>query len=490
MTREQKEQLYLLMWAKRRLAIKNSFYQFFIDSFPIITNGEKLESNWHIEYLCAELQVEFERWNKGEDKTHDIIINVPPRTLKSSIVSVAFPAWCWIQRPDMKFIGTSYSSTLSIDLNVKTRRLIESDWYQKQFTIELTGDQNAKGNFENSSGGFRKATSTGGSVTGTGCNVCLIDDPLNPEQANSKTQREEANNHFDNTLSTRLNNGKIDFFIVIMQRLHQNDLTGYLMNREPKRWKHICLPAEYSPAIKPFSLSHHYVDNLLFPQRLSQEVLNNLKSRLGSYNYSGQFKQLPADPEGGIIKRNWFQKISVVEFLMYCETNKWVPVWDFFLDTAYTADKANDPTAILTGADHNNNLYVKNVTTGHMEFPELIKFIPEYVGAQGYTMQSRIYVEPKASGKSTVQQLKRSTSLNIIESEPPKEDKLVRATAITPIIETGRVFLIEGDWNGEYLDELADFPRAIHDDRVDVTVMAINKKLVSKKLTAGRTTFM
>ena len=490
MTREKLEQLAEAKWALRRIELKKSFYQFFIDSFPIITNGEKLETNWHIEFICNEIQTEFERWNSGLEKSQDIIINVPPRTLKSSIVSVAFPAWCWIHRPDMKFIGTSYSSTLSIGLNAKTRRLIESNWYQNQFEILLTDDQNAKGHFDLAKGGFRKATSTGGSITGDGGDCLIIDDPLNPMESNSKVQREEANNHFDNTLSTRLNNQKFGFFIVIMQRLHQNDLTGHLLKREPEKWKHICLPAEKSNQIKPGHISDSYVEDMLFPQRLSKSVLADLRTRLGSYNYAGQFKQLPADPEGGIFKRAWFPVISLVEFLQRCEFYKWNPIWEFYLDTAYTADQQNDPTAILTACELGNNLYVKNVMTKQMEFPELVKFIAEHVGAQGYTFKSRIYVEPKASGKSIVQQLKAMSKLNIIESEPPKEDKLQRATSITATVEAGRIILIDGNWNESYLDEVCNFPKSENDDQVDVTVMAAVKKLVYRKTSNPRSTLI
>jgi len=493
-SREIKEQYYRALWMKRRLQVKNSFYQFFVDAFEIITNGEKFEPNWHIEYLCDELQKEFERWKRGEDKVQDIIINVPPRTLKSSIVSVAFPVWCWINAPSMKIIGTSYSSTLSVDLNVKSRRLIESRWFSDMFgeDIVLTTDQNTKGHFENSKGGFRKATSTGGSVTGTGADMILIDDPLNPMQANSKAAREEANSHFDNTLATRLNHAKVGFFVLIMQRLHQNDLTGYLLGKEPHKWKHICLPAEKSEYIRPVELAAKYVDDLLFPKRLTREVLADFLSRLGSYNFAGQFKQLPADPEGGLIKRAWFKIISWNEFrhiLGLLTIDELKLIWDFFIDTAYTAEASNDPTAILTCTEVRNEMFIRNVTTAKLEFPDLVKFIPDYVHGHGYTSRSKIYVEPKASGKSTVQQIKRSTNLNIIESEPPKDDKLTRATAITPAIEAGRVYLIEGPWNEAYLNELCDFPKSKNDDQVDVTVMAVNKKIIKNKTVAPRYNF-
>ena len=485
MTREEKEQLYYALWAKRRLQVKKSFYQFTLDAFEIVNKGAKLETNWHIEYLCNTLQREAERLFEGLPKTKDIIINVPPRTLKSTIVSICFPVWCWIHNPKLKFIGSSYSSTLSIDLNVMSRRLVESEWFQKMFGDEiiLTSDQNTKSNFENSEGGFRKATSTGSSVTGTGGDVVMVDDPLDPLQANSKAEREEANTHFDTTLATRLNNQKTGFFIVIMQRLHQKDLTGHLISKEPDKWEHICLPAEDSNEVKPAELRTKYVNGLLFPARLNEQILESMKIRLGSYGYSGQFKQTPTDTAGGVIKKDWFRKITWQKFAeMLALDGKGVDnlKWNFYLDTAYTEDERNDPTAFLACAEHKNNLYIRNVTTKRLEFPELCKFTPEHVKANGYTVRSRIYIEPKASGKSTVQQLKSQTMLSVIEFEMLKGDKMVKASSVSPIIETGRVFLIEGGWNQPFLDEIGDFPKAEHDDQLDVLVMAVTKELIKK----------
>lgn len=462
----------------------SSFYEFFIDAFEVLHHGDTLDNNWHIKILCDALQQEFERWKAGEVKQQDIIINVPPRTLKSSIVSVAFPVWCWVHSPGCKIIGSSYASSLSIELNVKARRLCESLWFQQMFGdgFVMTSDQNTKGYYENSRGGFRRATSTGSAITGTGGDIIIVDDPLNPEQAASRKERESANNYFDTTLSTRLNHPEVGFFIVIMQRLHANDLTGHLLKKEPGKWKHICLPAEDSEHVKPLELREMYVDGLLFPGRLSPKFLQSQSVRLGSYGYAGQFKQLPSDPEGGIIKKSWFKIISWAKFIEMSreiqgvEEPKWV--WDSFVDTAFTEDEANDPTATLVCTSMENDLFIRWVDTQHLEFPALIKHLPKLVKAHGYTNESRVYVEPKASGKSVVQQTKKETDLNIIEAEPPKDDKLVRATAVSPIIESGRVWLIDGEWVPGYLDELGEFPKSEHDDRVDVTVMAINKKLI------------
>lgn len=472
-----KVQLLQVLWAKRRLQISDSFYQFCIDAYEVINPGDKLEINWHIEEICNKLQDEVQRIGLKQPKTKDLIINVPPRTLKSFITAIAMPAWTWIKYPSTKFIGVSYSATLSIEHSVKCRRLIESAWYQRQFSDSfiLTSDQNTKSKFENNKAGMRTATSVGGTITGTGADIILIDDPVNPSQASSEAERTTANKFFDETLSTRLNDAKTGLFIVVMQRLHQKDLTGYLLEKEPTKWFHICLPARQSIHVRPPRLNLKYKHGLLFPERLSQQVLSDAKSRLGTFGFSGQYEQLPAPDEGGIIKKKWFKIITWEEFLKIKDESKKEPVWNFYVDTAYTSDNSNDPSAFLGCTLINNILFIRNSQTRHFEFPELIKFIPDFVRANGYSIRSRIYVEPKASGKSVVQQLRRATLLNIIEAPAPEKDKMTRVNAITPTLEAGRCMLIQGNWNQPYLDELGLFPNASNDDQVDTTVMAIDR---------------
>lgn len=464
-----------LLWAKRRLQVIDSFHEFVKDAFEVLHNEQPLDDNWHIKYICDRLQAHIERVARRDDKTQDLIINVPPRTLKSIITSVCLPAWTWISHPWINFISSSYASDLSIDHNVMCRRVIESAWYQKQFRdkFQLTTDQNTKGYFENDKSGRRKATSTGGSVTGSGAHVIIEDDPINPKKAASETERKNANDYHDLTLSTRFNDQRKGLHIIVMQRLHEDDPTGHALKQNPGRWEHICLPASLSSNIKPFYLAANYKQGLLFPQRLPKYTLDNLRATTGSFGYSGQYIQSPTPLEGGIWKRKWFRKITWFQFLEYL--NGKVPTWNFFVDTAYTAKTENDPTAILACCFSNNTLFIRKVEKGYFEFPNLIKFIPDFVRLNGYTQHSRIYVEPKASGISTVQQLRAITLLNIIQSPPPTDDKITRANSASPFVESGRVCLIEDDWNEEYLDEVCTFPKADHDDQMDITVMAIDK---------------
>ena len=457
---------------------KKSFYDFSLDAFKTLHNGQELIPNWHIKLLCDRLQVEAERIVNGGERGKHLLINVPPRTLKSELVNVFFSVYCWILKDSIQFISSSYSASLSIVLSTQSRRLIESDWFIEHFPdIKLSKDENTKSRFTTTNGGLRYSTSTGGTVTGMGGDVIVIDDPQNPQLARSEVERENANRFFNETLRSRLNNPDKGIFIVIMQRLHENDMTGMLLEKEPHNWEHICLPAEVSDNVKPIELQELYVDGLLFPQRLSKTVLDGFRIGLGSYGYSGQYSQLPSPSEGGIFKGAWFNTIKELPNNLKLDQLK----WDFYLDTAYTNKQENDATAMLCAAFHNNELYIREVRAVRMEFPELIKEIQNFTIVNGYSNRSRIYVEPKASGKSIVQMLKRSTGLNIMEDKPPTQDKISRASSISAFVESGRVNMLDGRYIDNFLNELKAFPNGSHDDMVDVLIMAIDRNTNRRK---------
>lgn len=445
---------------------RKSFYDFVLDAFKVLHNNSELVSNWHIELLCNRLQQEAERIVKKEKRKKHLLINVPPRTLKSELVNVFFSVYLWILDDSLQFISSSYSASLSINLSTQARRIIESDWFKIHFpNVVISKDENTKSKYTTPNGGLRYSTSTGGTVTGMGADVIVIDDPQNPQLARSDIERENANRFFNETLRSRLNNPDKGVFIVIMQRLHEKDLTGMLLDLEPDKWEHICLPAEISDNVKPIKLKENYVDGLLFKDRLSLSTLNGFKTGLGSYGYSGQYMQLPSPADGGILKRNWFNIVDEIP----------IGKIDFFLDTAYTDKSNNDATSLLAATFVNNNIYILNVKEVRLEFPDLIKEIQVFVQIYGYTNQSRVYVEPKASGKSIAQQLKKNTGLNIIEDKPPTQDKVSRVSSISPIIESGRVYLKDGRYINSFLDQCASFPNAAHDDMVDTLVMCIDR---------------
>jgi predicted phage terminase large subunit-like protein len=361
-------------------------------------------------------------------------------------------------------------------LSVKARIVIESDWYKEHFPdVVLSKDNNTKIEYTTTTGGLRYCTSTGGSVTGEGADILLIDDPQNPRLARSEVERENANDFLNESLRSRFDNPQVGMFIIIMQRLHENDNTGMVLDLEPEEWKHICLPAEVSENVRPIHLKENYVDGLLFAKRLSVKILASLRRGLGSYGYSGQYDQLPSPADGGIIKGSWF---TIVESIKDRNFNH-VPIesltWDFLFDTAYTAKQENDPSAMGAMTYFEDNLYIRDMDSVRLEFPELVKEIPVFLNRNGYDNGSIGYVEPKASGKSVVQHLKANTSINIVESEAPTMDKVSRANAVAPFIQSGRVFLLKGNWNKPFVDQCNAFPNGTHDDEVDVLIMGIDE---------------
>ena len=464
-----------LKYALNKTLCEMSFYEFFKQAWHIVEPAIELSSNWHHKYICDALQEEAERIIAKKPKTKDIIINVPFRSTKSLIVTVMFPVWSWIKDPKLRFITSSYSANLSIELATKSRDIIFSEWFKSRWgtIFHIKKDQNLKERYENNHMGMRRATSVGGTVTGQGGDFLIVDDPLSPQMANSATERENANEWYRTTFYSRLNSPKIGVRIIIMQRVHEDDLSGFLLDRETRlNYNHICIPATIDGEVKPKKLENFYDENGLFwEERFGQDVLNDYKKALGSYGYAGQLMQTPTPLDSGMIRQEWF-KID-----RYREDG----VVNFVIDPAYTANQKNDPSALLAYIYKDNKWQIIDCTNVYKEFPDLVKFIPQWVTKNGYTNKSRIFVEPKASGKSIVQTLIRETGLNVREDKPPTKDKVARVADISATLESGRVGLLQGSWNNEFLDQLTKFPSAKHDDMVDCLVMAVNKEIWTGK---------
>ena len=466
----------LLKFALEKKLCEMSFYEFFKAAWIVVEPAVPLSTNWHHKYICDLLQEECERVIAQKPKTKDVIINVPFRSTKSLIVTVMFPVWAWIRSPKLRFITSSYSATLSIELATKSRDIIFSDWFKRRWgdVFHIKKDQNLKERYENNHVGMRRATSVGGTVTGQGGDFLIVDDPLSPQMASSATERDNANEWYRTTFYSRLNQPDIGVRIIIMQRVHEDDLTGFLLGRETRlKYKHICIPAKSGDDnIKPKHLEEFYdKDNGLFwEDRFSQSTLDDYRSALGSYGYAGQLQQTPTPLDSGMIHKDWFKvdRYRVEDSVV-----------NFVIDPAYTADQKNDPSALLAYTYKDNKWQIVDCVNVYKEFPDLVKFIQQWVAKNGYTNRSRIYVEPKASGKSIVQTLVRETGLNVKEDKPPTKDKVARVSDVSASLESGRVSLLNGDWNDEFLDQLAKFPAAKHDDMVDCLVMAVNKEIWS-----------
>lgn len=452
---------------------RNSFF-FFVQTFWDVIIKEEPTYNWHIPFLCDELQKLSVSIVERKPKPYDLIVNIPPGTTKSTIVTIMWPVWLWVQDATLRIITNSYSGGLSIEHATKSKDIIQSDKFRALFPhIQIRKDKSGKQNYENTETGYRYATSTGATITGFHAHVIINDDPVNPKQAESESLRIQANEH-TKTLSSRKVDKANTPVVTIMQRLHEEDVTGYMLKKKGENIRHICLPAEDCDDVKPAELRKNYIDGLLDPKRLNRTVLQEAMVDLGSRGYAGQYMQTPSADGGNIIKENWFRRISYADFraLRFKE-----PI-HFFLDTAYDEKKKktdNDPSGIIAACRIKNSIYITHAKKVWKEFPELLKFLPEYLYANDYDeSQSTLRVEPKANGKSVVQQMMDSTDLNVTYTPTPTEAKGVRLNGISPKVECGRVYIVEGDWNDEFVDEVCGFPTKAHDEYVDLLVYAVN----------------
>jgi predicted phage terminase large subunit-like protein len=399
-----------------------------------------------------------------------LIINIPPRYGKTELAVKCFIAWSLAKNPQSKFIHLSYSDSLALDNSSQTKEYIESDAFQKFWEMKLKKDAQSKSKWFNDFGGGVYATASGGAITGFGAGVTeakefsgaiIIDDPLKPDDALSEVKRKAINERFNNTIRSRVNDRETPI-IVIMQRLHEDDMSGFLLNGgSGEDWTHLCLPA-LDKENKP-----------LWEDKHSFAELEQIR-QANRYNFSGQYMQTPSPEDGGEWRKDWFEIVNKND----------VPIveWDMFIDGAYTKDTKNDPTGIQIGARIGQYYYILSSIDKYLEMPELIKFIPEHINALGIKVKM-IYVEPKASGKSIKQLIQSQTSLNITElkSKFVSVSKIERARSASPYIEGGRVKLVNGNWIEHFLHQIAVFPNGKHDEHIDLTAYGIENKLIEEQ---------
>jgi len=473
------------------LACLTDFYTFLITFWDVLS-GDEFVDNWHIHYVCEELQALGERLIKWEKGIPDLIINIPPGMTKSIMLS-AFAVWLWLYKPIFRIIGSSYSSGLSIDNSLRAKSIVKSDkfrlLFQDYFIVKFNRNfglvKDNENDWRNNFTGGYYACSTGGTVQGKHAHVIFRDDPINPEQAESKVYRTKCNRFNDRTLAGRKVDKDRTVTITIMQRLHEDDTTGHELGKSGKDIRHICLPGQLTDDVKPPEARELYENGLLDKTRLSYETLEKMKSDFGSYAFAGQILQTPIKAGGNMIKVDWFGRFSLSTLLLEIAAEKGSIAWHTTIDGAYTSDAGNDATALLCYGIWKNCMYIRDVAAVRLEMPELLKFIPEFVYRNDYNMNlSKIYIEPKATGLSVAQMIKKNTSLNMIIDEPPKTDKISRVAESLPYMESMRVYLLnEGSFVNNFLDELKIFPLADHDDQVDTLTMAIRRAHKTRKAT-------
>jgi len=300
----------------QRELYRKSFFEFMKAAAKTLEPSTDWDWNFHHEYLCDVLQKEATRIHNKEKKEHDIIINVPFRSSKTLITSIIFPVWCFAVYGNFSFINLSYSAGLSTDASNKVFELIHNPWFMELFPIEMDDHHRGKTDFKLKNGGSRISSGFLGAVLGRGADIIIMDDP-NKIGDLSAVAIHNTIRTWKDTISTRLNQPEIGLFIVIQQRLHHNDLSGYLLNNFPNKWFHICLPAVSSPKINPPYLLLKYQDGLLWKNRFSRAVLEKFKETLGSAMYANQLQQEPVQDEGNIIKKDWIKTITPENFIKF-----------------------------------------------------------------------------------------------------------------------------------------------------------------------------
>jgi len=455
---------------------------FFVQEFWEIIIPEEPIWNWHISYLCGELQTNIERLFQVKDadgniikrrqpKLKDIVCNIPPGTSKSTIFTIMLPVWAWVNDPTLRVLTFSYSASLALDHAVKSRDIIQSDKFKRYFPdIEIKNDQNNKGHYKNTLGGERYATSVGGTITGFHAHLLIGDDPINPKGAASEAERDSANSFMDTTLSTRKVNKSVSLTMLVMQRLNEKDPTGNWLNKPDKEIFHICLPGELSNDVKPPELKENYVDGLLDAVRLNASDLQGLKVDLGSYGYAGQIQQRPAPEDGGTWKK-WFIAIPDKEFPDVDNLSHYGTDWDL----AYTEKETNSASAFVSAGKIENKMYINKLGFKWLEFPGLIKYMA--------AADEPHYIEAKASGKSAKQTLTKN-GIPAVEVKVIGGDKIARATLATPYAEAGVVCIRESLINTLYNDAkqgILVFPKGEHDDLQDALVQSIQRLLGKKQ---------
>lgn len=482
---------YILLDAVRRAKLQRlaerDLIEFMKQSWGIIEPGLDFKDNWHLRAIADHLMAV----STGE--IENLIINIPPGCCKSLLVSVAWSPWEWTKNPGLRILGASYGSDLAIRDAQKCRDIITSDWYQERWSnVQMKKGSDQKTKYELTGGGWRMATSVGGRATGEHPDRKIVDDPHNAKQAESDAERGAAITWFDRTLSTR-GESRGARTVVVMQRLHEQDVTGHILS-EQYGYEHLCLPMEYEAPKKKHVTSIGWSDprtapgSLLWPEMFPAPSVTKLKKLLGEYGTAGQFQQRPSPEGGGILKTSHFQ----------LWLKKWeLPVFELIVqsyDGAYDDDATsdNDPCACTVWGIFEERgkrgAMLLDAWDEHLGYPKFRKkVLEEWQSVYGKTAQRKgrktdhVLMENKSSGISILQDL-RAANIPAVPYNPGRNSKVQRAHNIAPVHELDCIYIPESakepgtfvTWARPFVEQVAKFPNAEHDDYVDTYTQALH----------------
>lgn len=452
--------------------MRECFPLFIRKVFETVSPGSDYLHNWHIDAIAEHLLAV----ERGELRR--LVVNMPPRNLKSIAITVAWSARLLGMDPSRQILAASYAEKLAIKHNVDVRLVCSRPWFREAFpAFRFAPDQNEKSKFQTTLRGHRIATSVGSSAIGEGGDFLIVDDPHNPTEAASDTERERATTWFDQGFTTRLNDKRTGAIVVVMQRLHEKDLSGHVL--EKGGWHHLKLEAEAEGhrviSIGGFKKTRKPGD-ILHPGREGPAELAQAKRDLGSYGYAGQYQQNPSPIEGGVLKLAWFRRYRVAPDPLASAVRYVVSI-----DTAQKESELNDYTVAGVFAIEGTRWHLVDVERERLDSVELLK------SSRALFLKWRpvaMLVEDKGSGIGLIQQLRRGAradeldpkekrqsvlSVPVVAIDPGQRDKVVRAMNVAPMIEAGHVWLPESaPWLHDLETELRNFPNVAHDDQTDM----------------------
>jgi predicted phage terminase large subunit-like protein len=463
----------MLNYDDYQVILRSDFVSFNERAFYELNPQADFKPALHIEAIATKL----EACRKGLIRR--LVINLPPRHLKSHTASIAYVAWLLGHHPAAQIICASYGQDLADKLARDCRTVMSSSWYQELFPTRLLG-RGAVSDFITTQQGGRMSTSVGGMLTGRGADVIIIDDPLKPDEALSETQRTAVNDWYQNTLLSRLNDKETGCIIIIMQRLHQDDLVGHVTERE--KWEVLSFPAiaeEYTVHTIESALGNRLFarnpGDILHPQRESKETLAKIRKNIGEYNFVSQYQQTPTPPGGAMVKLDWLRFHEPHEkperFLRIVQS------WD----TANKAGELNDYSVCTTWGVDGKRRFLLHVLRKKMNYPDLKRTVIELAKEYNAT---NVLIEDKASGIQLIQELERELYSTVTAYKPPTgTDKIMRLHAQTDLFENGLIYLPkDASWLQDYILELTGFPGTRHDDQVDSTAQALDHMRIPSAL--------
>ena len=438
------------------------FRQFARQAWPVVEPATAFTANWHFDAVADHL----EAVSRGQIRR--LLICIPPRHGKSTQVSILWLPWHWLRNPARRFLFTSYSAELAERHSVACRRVIESHWYQQRWAdrFQLTADQNEKNRYENNKSGCRLAIGVGGAATGEGGDIIVVDDPHNVRYAESDTIRQTTAEWWSRVMSTRNNDPRSGARVIVMQRVHENDLAGHMLRQGG--YETLILPTEYEGSTYVTGIGWHdprtEKGELLWKERFGAAEVEEQKRDLGSYAAAAQLQQRPAPAEGGILKRAWWKLLRE----MPRKFDEMIQSWDCSFKETSSSDYVVGQVWGRIGADK----YLVDQVRRRMDCPTTIQEIVRL--SEKYPNAKTKLIEDKANGPAVVAMLKHQ--LTGLIPVNPEGGKQARAHAVSPQIEAGNVYLLDPEvavWVGGFVDECAAFPQGANDDQVDAMTQAL-----------------